>query len=112
MDKILDKMRPTSCTFDLWSSWLIKAVRNGLLDWLGNILDVSLRQGNILMVFKEKILNPFGKKRLNPSELGNYRPVSKIPFWGKLIECVKQLSGILDKSCFRLGYGTETSCLP
>ena len=59
------------------------------------------------------------KPFLDPLDLNNYRPVSNLPFWGKVIEreVAFQLQAVLDdtdfldtfQTIFRAGYGVETT---
>lgn len=49
-------------------SWLIKAARGGLIDWLTPIINSSLKEGVIRVFLK--------KPSLDPKELGTYRFVS------------------------------------
>lgn len=72
--RILRGVRPASCIFDPYPSPLIKAARTGLLDWLGPLINSSLRT-----ILKEGVMQPRLKKLpLDPRELNNYGPVSTI----------------------------------
>lgn len=72
-------------------------------------------------LLKEAVIRALLKKKpnLDPKDLGNYRPVSNLPFWGTVIEWVvaKELYCFLDDAdClvpvepgFWLGCGAETT---
>uniref|UniRef100_A0A803TBL9 Reverse transcriptase domain-containing protein n=1 Tax=Anolis carolinensis TaxID=28377 RepID=A0A803TBL9_ANOCA len=120
VDKILGVMRPTTCALDPCPTWLIKLARGGLVDWFLRIINASLEQGLFPSSLKQATIRPILKKAsLDSSILSNYRPISNLPFLGKVLERVvaSQLQGFLDdtdyldpfQSGFRPGHGTETA---
>uniref|UniRef100_A0A803TWG8 Reverse transcriptase domain-containing protein n=1 Tax=Anolis carolinensis TaxID=28377 RepID=A0A803TWG8_ANOCA len=117
--RILVVAKPTTCSLDPCPSWLVKNCLEGILDPLSNIINGSLEQGVFPDNLKEARVRPLLKKpSLDPMTLANYRPVSNLPFLGKMIEraVLGQLQQFLDdtagldpfQSGFRPGHGTET----
>ena len=55
-----------------------------MLSTITRLIDDSLSSGKFSDVFKEAIVKPLLKKcNLDPNDLKNYRPVSKLPFLQK-----------------------------
>uniref|UniRef100_A0A803SWK3 Reverse transcriptase domain-containing protein n=1 Tax=Anolis carolinensis TaxID=28377 RepID=A0A803SWK3_ANOCA len=117
--RILAVAKPTTCPLDPCPSWLVKSCLEGLLDPLSNIINGSLEQGVFPDNLKEARVRPLLKKpSFDPMTLANYRPVSNLPFLGKMIEraVLGQLQQFLDdtagldpfQSGFHPGHGTET----
>ena len=120
VDRILCSVRPASCPLDPCPAWLIRSAREGLAEWTGRVVNSSLREGVLPPALKQAIVRPLLKKpSLDPTNLNNFRPVSNIPFLGKVIERVvaTQLQRVLEEadyldpfqSGFRPGFGTETA---
>uniref|UniRef100_A0A803TU59 Reverse transcriptase domain-containing protein n=1 Tax=Anolis carolinensis TaxID=28377 RepID=A0A803TU59_ANOCA len=116
MDKILGAMRPTKTALDPCPTWLIKLAGGGggLVGWFLRIINASLEKGQFSSSLKQATIRPILKNWLI---LSNYRPISNLPFLGKVLERVvaSQLRGFLDdtdyldpfQSGFRPGHGTE-----
>uniref|UniRef100_A0A803U0C0 Reverse transcriptase domain-containing protein n=1 Tax=Anolis carolinensis TaxID=28377 RepID=A0A803U0C0_ANOCA len=120
VEGILGSVRATTCALDPCPSWLVKLAKEGLLDWFVAIINASLCQGSVPSCFKQAVVKPLLKKSsLDPSVCNNYRPISNLPFLGKVLERVvaKHLQGFLDdtdfldrsQSGFRPGHSTETA---
>uniref|UniRef100_A0A670II88 Reverse transcriptase domain-containing protein n=1 Tax=Podarcis muralis TaxID=64176 RepID=A0A670II88_PODMU len=120
VDRLLGKVKPTTCLLDPCPSWLIKVSREGLGDGLCGVVNASLCEGAFPDPLKEAVIKPLLKKTsLDPANLANYRPVSNLPFLGKVIERVvaEQLQARLEEtdhldpfqSGFRSHHGTETA---
>uniref|UniRef100_A0A803T068 Reverse transcriptase domain-containing protein n=1 Tax=Anolis carolinensis TaxID=28377 RepID=A0A803T068_ANOCA len=120
VDKILGAVRATTCALDPCPSWLLKQASGGLVDWFVRIINASLEQGIFPSGLKQAVVRPVLKKAsLDPANLSNYRPISNLPFLGKVLERVvaSQLQGFLEdtdfldqsQSGFRPGYSTETA---
>ena len=81
-------------------SWLIKAARGEMADWVRGVVNASLQQGRTSACLKEAVIRLLLKKAsLDPSVLDNYRPVSNIPSLGKVLKHVvlSQLQGFLEE---------------
>ncbi|KAF7241559.1 RNA-directed DNA polymerase from mobile element jockey [Varanus komodoensis] len=120
VDKVLGRVRPTTCLLDPCPSWLIKDSKHGIGTWILEVVNASLREGRVPAPLKEAVVRPVLKKAsLDPGMAANYRPVANIPFLGKVLERVVagQLQALLDEtdyldpfqSGFRPGYGTESA---
>ncbi|KAF7244380.1 putative RNA-directed DNA polymerase from transposon BS [Varanus komodoensis] len=119
-DKVLGRVRPTTCLLDPCPSWLINNSKHGIGIWILEVINASLREGRVPAPLKEAVVRPVLKKAsLDPEMATNYRPVANIPFLGKVLEWVVagQLQALLDEtdyldpfqSGFRPGYGTESA---
>ena len=84
------------------------------------IVNSSLLSGVFPDALKTAVVRPLIKKHnLDPSILGNYRPISNLPFMGKVLEKIicHQLEVFLHnnkvhnqfQSGFRKGHSTETA---
>ncbi|KAF7252893.1 putative RNA-directed DNA polymerase from transposon BS [Varanus komodoensis] len=120
VDKVLGRVRPTTCLLDPCPSWLINDSKHGIGTWILEVVNASLREGRVPAPLKEAVVRPVLKKAsLDPEMATNYRPVANIPFLGKVLERVVagQLQALLDEtdyldplqSGFRPGYGTESA---
>uniref|UniRef100_A0A803SUT5 Reverse transcriptase domain-containing protein n=1 Tax=Anolis carolinensis TaxID=28377 RepID=A0A803SUT5_ANOCA len=120
VDKILGAVRATTCVLDPCPSWLLKQASGGLVDWFVAIINASLGQGKFPSSLKQAVVRPILKKAsLDPTNPCNYRPISNLPFLGKVLERVvaSQLQGFLEdmdfldqsQSGFRPGFSTETA---
>ncbi len=84
-----------------------------------NIINSSLSLGHVPKPFKLAVIKPLIKKtKLDPCELANYRPISKLPFMSKILEklvsaqlCFLQKNDIYEEfqSGFRPRHSTETA---
>ncbi len=113
---------PTTCPLDPIPSHLLQAISPAVVPALTHIVNTSLHTGVFPSAFKQARITPLLKKpTLNPSLLGNYRPVSLLPFIAKTLERVvfNQVSAFLtqnnlldsNQSGFRSGHSTETALL-
>ncbi|KAF7236044.1 putative RNA-directed DNA polymerase from transposon BS [Varanus komodoensis] len=120
VDKVLGRLRPTTCLLDSCPSWLINNAKHGIGIWILEVVNTSLREGRVPAPLKEAVVRLVLKKAsLDPDMATNYRPVANIPFLGKLLErvVVGQLQALLDETDyldpfqfgFRPGYGTESA---
>uniref|UniRef100_A0A803TDF9 Reverse transcriptase domain-containing protein n=1 Tax=Anolis carolinensis TaxID=28377 RepID=A0A803TDF9_ANOCA len=118
--EVLGAVRATTSVLDPCPSWLIKSAREGLVDWFVLIINASLEQGVFPSYLKQAVVRPLLKKvSLDSTVLNNFRPISNLPFLGKVLERVvaSQLQGFLDdinyldqsQSGFRPGHGTKTA---
>ncbi|KAF7241729.1 putative RNA-directed DNA polymerase from transposon BS [Varanus komodoensis] len=120
VDKVLGRVRPTTCLLDPCPSWLINNSKHGIGTWILEVVNASLREGRVPAPLKEAVIRPVLKKAsLDPEMATNYRPVANIPFLGKVLERVVagQLQALLEEtdyldpfqSGFRPGYSTESA---
>ncbi|KAF7249630.1 putative RNA-directed DNA polymerase from transposon BS [Varanus komodoensis] len=120
VDKVLGRVRPTTCLLDPCPSWLINNAKHGIGTWILEVVNASLREGRVPAPLKEVVVRPVLKKvSLDPEMATNYRPVANILFLGKVLERVVagQLQAPLDEtdyldsfqSGFRPRYGTESA---
>ncbi|KAK9396605.1 RNA-directed DNA polymerase from mobile element jockey-like [Crotalus adamanteus] len=120
VDKAVRAMNAATCLLDPCPSWLVSASREVTRGWLQAIINASLMEGSFPQPLKEAVVRPLLKKpSLDPAVLKNFRPVSNLPFVGKVVEKVvaSQLLRSLDEtnyldpfqSGFRPGYSTETA---
>ncbi|KAF7245842.1 RNA-directed DNA polymerase from mobile element jockey [Varanus komodoensis] len=120
VDKVLGQVRPTTCLLDPCPSGLLKKAKDGIGTWILEVVNTSLRDGQVPAPLKEAVVRPVLKKAsLNPEVVANYRPVANIPFLGKVLERVVagQFQAFLDEtdyldpfqSGFRPGYSTESA---
>ncbi len=84
---------PTTCPLDPIPSHLLQAISPAVVPALTHIVNTSLHTGVFPSAFKQARITPLLKKpTLNPTLLGNYRPVSLLPFIAKTLERVVQPS--------------------
>ncbi len=113
---------PTTCPLDPIPSHLFQAISPAVVPALTHIVNTSLHTGIFTSAFKQARITPLLKKpTLNPTLLGNYRPVFLLPFIAKTLERVvfNQVTifltqnNLLDRnqSGFRSGHSTETALL-
>ena len=74
------------CLLDPIPSWLTKECINELLSLITNIVNNSLQLREMPQALKHVIIRPLLKKLSLDLIKKNYRPVSNLPFLGKLIE--------------------------
>ncbi len=112
----------TSCPLDPMPSHLLQAISPAVVPALTHIVNTSLHTGVFPSAFKQARITPLLKKpTLNPTLLGNYRPVSLLTFIAKTLEQVvfHEVSAFLtqnnlldsNQSGFRSGHSTETALL-
>ena len=80
-------MNSKHCTLDPLPTSFLRRLSTELLPILSSIVNKSLLSGVFPSELKTALICPILKKSdLDPDNLGNYRPVSNLPFLGKLIE--------------------------
>ncbi len=87
--------------FDPITSKLLKKVLPEFIDPLLAIINSSLSLGYVPKTFKFTFFKPLIKKpQLDPKDLVNYRPISKLPYLSKILEKVasSQLYSFLEKN--------------
>ena len=87
LSKVIAELNPTTCILDL--TWMNKTVLSCLLDDVLDIVNHSLFTGTFPQVLKTAMVKPLLKKsNLDPAHFNNYRPISNLPFLGKILEKV------------------------
>uniref|UniRef100_A0A8C6Q3C2 Reverse transcriptase domain-containing protein n=1 Tax=Nothobranchius furzeri TaxID=105023 RepID=A0A8C6Q3C2_NOTFU len=120
LERLISSMKPSGCPDDIVPARLFQEVLPVVAPHVLNIINSSLVSGIIPSVFKHAVLQPLLKKSgLDPTDLGNFRPISKLPFLSKVMEKVvyNQIMphlnnfGVLDKfqSGFRQYHSTESA---
>ncbi len=121
VSKLILSSHPTTCPLDPIPSNLL-LISPAVVPALTHIINTSLHTGIFHSAFKQARRTPLLKKpTLNPTLLGNYRPVSLLPFIAKTLKRVvfNQVTAFLtqnnlldsNRSCFRCGHSTETAVL-
>lgn len=119
---LVTKMKPSSCSSDVLPFRLFVKVFDEIGPWVTQMVNLSLSTGVFPSAFKHAIVEPLLKKTgLDPTDLSNFRPISKLPLLSKILEKVvsEQLSLFLDQnnihekfqSGFRKHHSTETALL-
>ena len=109
-----------SSPLDPLPHWLLKTVANTLAPFITTLVNSSLAMGMFPTKLKHANVTPVLKKpNLDPLDPKNYRPISNLPFLGKLIERVvaHQICNYLTtqnllpafQSAYRPGHSTETA---
>ena len=89
LHEVIMKCPSKSCSLDPMPTWLVKQHLPVLTPILTKIVNSSLSSGSLPSGLRRAIITPILKKAsLDKNTLGNYRPVSNLPFVGKLIEKV------------------------
>ncbi|KAF7245399.1 RNA-directed DNA polymerase from mobile element jockey [Varanus komodoensis] len=120
MDKMLGQVRTTTCVLDPCPSWLLSKAKHRIGSWIREVINASLKDGQVPAPLKKAVVRPVLKKAsLDPEMAISYRPVANILFLGKVLEQVVagQLQALLDEtdyldpfqSGFRPKYGTESA---
>ena len=117
--KIICKLPNKCCSLDLIPTWLLKQT---ILPTLTKIVNISLNSGTFSTSLKQAIVTTILKKpTLDPNELKNYRPVSNIKCFSKILEkCdMSQLFSDMStndllkpyQSAYKPNHGTQTVLL-
>ncbi len=88
VSKLILSSHPTTCPFDPIPSHLLQAISPAVVLALTHIVNTALHTGIFPSAFKQTRITPLKKPSLNPTLLGNYRPVSLLPFIAKTLERV------------------------
>ena len=113
-----------TCSLDVIPTALLKipAILQSCVHIITRIFNESLSSGNVPNYMKRAVIRPSLKKsNLDVNCLSNYRPVSNIPFLGKVLEKIvsKQLVAHLQRhgigdplqSAYKQGASTETAMM-
>ena len=120
--ELISSLATKSCELDPFPTHLIKSNLDDVIPIICLIINKSLKEGVFPGDLKIAIVRPLLKKAgLDANELKNFRPVSNLPFLGKIIEkaaCNQIIShamktGNMEKyqSAYRRNRSTETALL-
>ncbi|GFR70080.1 reverse transcriptase-like protein [Elysia marginata] len=120
--QIISKSPSKSCELDPLPHSLLIACLDEILPSFTRIINNPLCNGQVPSSFKKALVKPLLKKStLDQNEIKNYRPVSNLPFFSKILEKVvlKQLTSHLQtnnlvepfQSAYRKDHSTETALL-
>jgi hypothetical protein len=120
LQKLLKECKTKSCGLDPIPTSLLKNCTDILLPSLLKIVNMSISTNSYPDSFKTACVTPLLKKpNLDCENLSNYRPVSNLPFVGKLVEkvVIAQLNSHITKhnldeplqSAYRPAHSTETA---
>ena len=89
LHEVIMKCPSKSCSLDPMPTWMVQQHLPVLTPILTKIVNSSFSSGSFPSGLRRAIITPILKKAsLDKNTLGNYRPVSNLPFVGKLIEKV------------------------
>ena len=122
LSKLITSGNSKSCTLDPIPTSILKLVLPEVLPSLQAIVNRSLTSKTMPLALKQAVVKPLLKKStLDPENLKNYRPVSNLPYLGKLIEkvAVQQIDTHLSsnnlheplQSAYQANHSTETALL-
>ncbi len=81
LERIVVLSKSSSCPSDCLPAWFLKAVFHMIGPHILAIINCSLSSGIFPACFKYAAIFPLLKKAsLDPSNLSNFRPISKLPF--------------------------------
>ena len=117
--KLIGKMACKLCELDPLLTTLLKEILPSVIGPLTKIINVSLTQGIFADTWKVAVIRPLIKKLGLDLLLSNYRPVSNLSFWSRLVGSAvlqqfnkhcHQNNLIPDyQSAYRVNYSCETA---
>ena len=122
VSKFIKEGNSKSCALDPIPTSLVKKTLPVLLPVIHSIVNKSLQESTMPSLLKRALVKPLIKKpSLDKENLKNYRPVSNLPYIGKLIEkaAIKQINEHLTEknlheplqSAYTANHSTETALL-
>ena len=114
-------MKNKSCELDAIPTNLLKEILPSCIETITHIVNTSLTKGIFTNNWKTVIMHPLLKNHGLDLLMNNYRPVSNLCFFSKVVECcmLKQLINHCNTNClipdfqsaYRENYSTETSLI-
>ncbi len=101
LEEIVQHLKSSTCYLDTLPTSFFKSVLNCLEADLLEVVNTSLLSGTFPNTLKTAVIKPLLKKRnLDNTMLSNYRPISNLPFIGKIIEKIvfNQLNNYLNSN--------------
>ena len=87
--KIITKSPTKSCSLDPAPTWIVKDSVDELIPMVTILVNLSFQSANVPDSMKQALVTPLLKKDdLDPEVLKNYRPVSNLSFFSKVLERV------------------------
>ncbi len=122
LEEIVLHLKSSTCSLDTLLTSFFKSLINCLEADLLEVVNASLLSGTFPNSLKTAVVKPLLKKRnLDNTMLSNYRPISNLPFIGKIIERVvfNQLNKFLNSNGYldnfqsgsRAHHSTETALI-
>ena len=122
VSKFIKEGNSKSCALDPIPTSLVKKTLPVLLPVIHSIVNKSIQESTMPSLLKRALVKPLIKKpSLDKENLKNYRPVSNLPYIGKLIEkaAIKQINEHLAEnnlheplqSAYTANHSTETALL-
>ena len=115
--ELVNNLPDKSCPLDVIPIWLFKKCLPELIHIIHYIVNESLKTGKFPSSFKTAVVRPSLKKpNLDADVLGNYRPISNLPYVSKLLEKVvhKQIVNHIENeglfADYQSGYRRYHSC--
>lgn len=101
LQKVVQRLSSATCALDAMPTKFFKGVFNCLVDDVLEIVNTSLLTGLFPTILEHATVIPLLKKtNLGRFIYYNYRPISKLPFLGKILEKVYQkLCAFVTKQC-------------
>ncbi|KAF7656013.1 hypothetical protein LDENG_00047490 [Lucifuga dentata] len=86
LEEIISTLKSSTCWLDVLPTSFFKTVLCSLVKQITLIVNSSLQSGIFPKALKIAVIKPLLKKNsLDPTVLSNYRPISNLPFLGKVI---------------------------
>lgn len=84
--KIIATLKHSTSLLDPIPNKLLKELLPVAMEPIHNIINLSINLGHVPWFFKMAFIKPLIKKpNLDPIELGNYRPMSNLPYLSKIV---------------------------
>uniref|UniRef100_A0A3B5PWL6 Reverse transcriptase domain-containing protein n=3 Tax=Xiphophorus maculatus TaxID=8083 RepID=A0A3B5PWL6_XIPMA len=119
---VINHLRPSNYPLDCLPTRLIKDIFLIFGSYILKVINTSLQSGCVPSTLKHAVVKPLLKKsNLDPSDLANFRPISKLPFLSKILEKLVFIqlemflkdNNITEKfqSGFKVAHSTESALL-